>query len=270
MSNIRLRRNARICDNNQLDSALSVTTPAAVGFPFSNALNFKSRGRVWKPGTKTFSIAIDMGSNKQCSFIGFFGECDKYLTLSNEAVITVKANMINLFTGGEPFTTTVPVIDAGAFADLTDDDNPTGQQYRYWLIEVDDTLNPNDIEISALFLGDHIDFQFNAKQNFNYDVQDLTRRASSDSGVIYSVRKNQYNVFSAMGFSYLDTADRRKLLSSTQTVGLSNPFVFVLDPLQIAFDYEFGTLLCYFNEIPQLTHAYMNKFNVSFALREVV
>lgn len=269
MSNIRLRRNARICDNNQLDSA-TVTAPAAVGFPFSNALNFKSRGRIWKPGSKSFTIQIDMGSNKQCSFIAIFGECDKYFTLSNEAVITVKANMINLFTGGEPFTTTVPVIDQGAFADLTDENNPTGQQYRYWQIVIEDLLNPNDLEISALFLGDHIDFQFNAKQQFTFDIQDLTRRASSDSGVIYSVRKNQYTVFSAMGFSYLDTTDRRKLISSCEQIGLSNPFIFVLDPLQISFEYDFGTLLCYFNDLPQFTHAYLNKFNVSFALREVV
>jgi hypothetical protein len=269
MSNIRLRRNARICDNNQLDDA-TITAPAAVGFPFSNALNFKSRGKLWKPGSKNFTIEIDFGANKQCSFIAIFGEANKYFTFSNEAVITVKANMIDLFTGGEPFTVTVPVIDQGAFADLTDDDNPTGQQYRYWQISIEDTLNPNDLEISAFFLGDHIDFQFNAKQNFNYDIQDLSRRATSDSGVIYSVRKNQYNVFSAMGFSYLDTSDRRKLISSSETIGLSNPFIFVLDPLQIAFDFDFGTLLCYFNDLPQFTQAYLNKFNVSFALREVV
>lgn len=269
MSNIRLRRNARICDNNQLDDA-TVTAPAAVGFPFSNALNLKSRGRVWKPGTNSFTIEIDMGSNKQCSFLAIFGESDKYFTLSNEANITVKANMIDLFTGGEPFTATVPVIDQGAFADLTDEDNPTGQQYRFWQIIIEDSLNPNDIEISALYLGDHIDFQFNAKQNFQYDIQDLTKRASSDSGVIYSVRKNQYSVFSAMGFSYLDTADRRKLLSSCEEIGLSNPFIFVLDPLQISFEYDFGTLLCYFQDLPQFTQAYLNKFNVSFALREVV
>jgi hypothetical protein len=269
MSNIRLRRNARICDNNQLDDA-TVTAPAAVGFPFSNALNFKSRGRVWKPGSKSFTIQIDMGANKQCSFIAILGEADKLFTFSNEAVITVKANMINLFTGGEPFTATVPVIDQGAFADLTDDDNPTGQQYRFWQIIIEDSTNPNDLEISALFLGDHIDFQFNAKQQFSYDMQDLTRRASSDSGVIYSVRKNKYSIFSAMGFSFLDTSDRRKLISSCETIGLSNPFIFVLDPLEISFQYDFGTLLCYFEDLPKFTQAYLNKFNVSFALREVV
>jgi hypothetical protein len=211
-----------------------------------------------------------MGSNKQCSFFALFGESGQLLTLSNSAVITIRANMIDLFTGGEPFTIVVPVTDKGAFIDLTDDDYPTGQQYRFWEIEIEDELNPIDIEVSAIFLGDHIDFQFNAKQQFQFDRQDLSRKATSDSGVVYSVRKNQYAVFSAMGFSFLDTSDRNKLLSTIEEIGTSTPIVFVLDPLEIAFEYGFGTLLCYFTDIPQFTHAYLNKFNVAFALREVV
>lgn len=269
MSNIKLRRNARIADNNQLNAAI-VTAPANVSFPFSNALNFKQRGKIWKPASKNFTIEIDLNSNKQCSFFAMFGECDKYLTISNQAVITIKANMINLFTGGEPFMTTATVTDKGVFADLTDDDNPTGQQYRYWQITVQDLLNPIDLEVSAIFLGDHIDFQFNAKQQFNFEWTDLSRRATSDAGVIFSVRKNQYAVFSAMGFSFLDTTDRRELQSSTETLGLTVPFIFILDPLQIAFEWQFGTTLCYFDDLPSFTHAYLNKFNVAFKLREVV
>jgi hypothetical protein len=269
MSNIRLRRNARICDNNHLDSSV-ITAPEEVAFPFSNALNFRSRGKVWKPGVKTLTIEIDMQSNKECSFIAIFGESNKYLTLSNEAVITVKANMIDLFTGGEPFTVTVPVTDLGAFMDLTDDDNPYGQSYRYWQVSIEDSLNPNDIEISAIFLGDHIDFQFNAKQQFTFDRQDLSRKATSDSGVVYTVRKNQFNTFTAMGFSYIGTDERRALQSSVETIGVTSPFVFVLDPLELAFEYQFGTVLCYFQDIPNFTQAYLNKFNIAFALREVV
>lgn len=270
MSNIRLRRNARIADNNQLDVA-TITAPAAVGFPFSNALNFKKRGLVWKPGTLSFTIEIDFHANKQCSFLAIFGESDKLLTISNEAIVTVRANMIDLFTGGEPFTKIATVTDKGVFCDLTDDDNPTGQQYRYWQIEIDDPLNPSAIEIAAIFLGDHIDFQFNAKQQFTFEKQDLTRRAASDSGTIYSVRKGQYSLFSAMGFNFLSTADRNKLLASIEKIGLSTPFVFILDPLELAFSHDFGVMLSYFQgELPQLTHAYLNKFNMSFALREVV
>jgi len=254
MSNIRLRRNARICDNNHLDDA-TVTAPASVGFPFSNAINFRQRGKIWKPGVKTLTVEIDLHANKQCSFFAIFGESNALLTISNSAVITIKANMINLFTGGEPFTIVAPVTDKGVFVDLTDDDYPTGQQYRYWQIEIDDPLNPIDIEVSAMFLGDHIDFQFNAKQNFQFDRQDLTRKAVSDSGVVYSVRKNQYAVLSAMGFSFLGTDDRNKLLTSIERVGTGTPFVFVLDPLEIAFQFDFATLLCYFTDIPQLTHA---------------
>jgi len=269
-STLRQRRNARICDNNQLDSAV-ITAPFAVGFPFSNALDAKRRGLVWKPGTKTMTLEFDLNSNKQCSFLALFGEADKYLGISDQAIITLKGNMIDLFTGGEPFSITVPVTDGGIFADLTDEDNPTGQQYRYWQLYIDDSTNPEDLALSYVYLGDHINMQFNAKQNFEFSKTDLTRRATSDSGVVYSIRKNQYCLFSAMGFSYVGTDDRRKLQSTTETLGLATPFIFVLDPLQIAYEFDFGTLLCYFQEgLPKFTQAYLNKFNISFALREVV
>lgn len=265
----RARRHARICDNNQLDDA-DITAPINGSFPFSNCLDAKNRARVYKPSSKSFTIQIDMYANKQCSFFAIFGKADGYFSFSNQAVITIKANMINLFTGGEPFTKVASVTDKGAFADLTDVDNPTGQQYRYWQVVVSDTTNPNDLELAYFYLGDHIDFQFNANQQFQFEQTDLTRRATSDAGVVYSIRKNQYSIFSAIGFSYLGADDRRKIQSTAETLGLSIPFVFVLDPLEIGFEFEFGTLLCYFEKEPQFTQAYLNKFNIAFALREVV
>lgn len=263
------RRNARICDNNHMTIA-TVTAPASVGFPFSNALNAKRRGRVWKPGTNSFTIQIDLLTAKQFSFVGLFGESGQLFKVSNAATITLKANSINVFTGAVPYSKTIPVTDSGAFADLTEASNLAGQSYRFVQIIVDDTTNPDDVEISYIYLGDHTDFTFNVNQGFQFSQQDLSRRVSSDSGVVYGVSKNQYSVFSAMGFSYLDTTDRQAIQSVIARVGLTNPFVFVLDPLEIGFDLQFGTKLVYFEQLPQLTHAYMNKFNVSFSLREVV
>lgn len=263
------RRNARICDNNHMTVA-TVTAPAAVGYPFSNAINAKQRGRVWKPGTNSFTIEIDLMTAKQFSFVGIFGESGAVFKISNAATITLKANSINVFTGTVPYSKTIPVTDAGAFADLTDADNLTGFQYRFVQITVDDSTNPDDVEISYIYLGDHTDFTFNVNSGFQFNQTDLSKRVASDSGVIYSVRKNQYSVFSGMGFSYLDTTDRQALELVIARVGLTNPFVFVLDPLEIGFDLEFGTRLCYFEQLPQLTHAYLTKFNVAFAIREVV
>lgn len=263
------RRNARICDNNHMTIA-TVTAPAAVGFPFSNALNAKRRGKVWKPGTNSFTIEIDLLTAKQFSFVGIFGESDSVFKISNAATITLKANSINIFTGAVPYSKTIPVTDSGAFADLTDADNLTGFQYRYVQIIVDDSTNPDDVEIAYIYLGDHTDFAFNVNQGFQFTQQDLSKRVASDSGVIYSVAKNQYSVFNGMGFSFLDTTDRQKIQSVVSRFGLSTPFVFVLDPLEIGFDLEFGTKLCYFEQLPQLTHVYMTKFNISFSLREVV
>lgn len=248
----------------------TVTAPAAVGFPFSNALNAKRRGKVWKPGTNSFTIEIDLLTAKQFSFVGIFGESNQLFKISNAATITLKANSINIFTGSVPYSKTIPVTDAGAFADLTDADNLTGFQYRFVQIVIDDSTNPDDVEIAYIYLGDHTDFAFNVNQGFQFNQQDLSKRVASDSGVIYTVAKNKYSVFSGMGFSFLDTTDRQKIQSVVRRFGLSSPFVFVLDPLEIGFDLESGTKLCYFEQLPQLTHVYMTKFNISFSLREVV
>ena len=271
MAGIRGRRNARICDNNHLaDPGSTITVPADPAYPFSNALNGKDRGKVWKPGTQTFTITIDFHYNKKCSFFALFGECDKPIKVSDEAVITLRANMINLFTGGEPFVKSVPVTDRGVFADLCDNDNLKGQEYRFWRIEIDDSANPNPIDVSYIFLGDHVDFTFNANQGFEFRQNDLSRLATSDSGMVYTARKNQYNSFSAIGFSYLTPEDRKLIEQCAERLGMTVPWVFVLDPMEIGFDLEFGTLLCYWLEFPQFTHAYLNKFNLRFTIREVV
>lgn len=263
------RRNARICDNNHLTIA-TITAAAAVGYPFSNALNAKKRGLIWKPGTNTFTLEIDLLTAKQFSFFAMFGESNQVFKISNAATITIKANSIDVFSGSVPYTATVPVTDMGAFADLTDSTNITGQQYRYVQITVDDSTNPDDIEVSYIYLGDHTDFTFNMNQGFEFKAIDLSRRAFSDSGVVYATQKNQYTAFSGMGFSYLTPADRAKVEQATARLGLTVPFIFVLDPLEIAFSLEFGVKLAYFEAIPKLTHAYMDKWNLSFAIREVV
>ena len=269
MSNIKLRRNARIADNNQLNDA-AVIAPADPDFPFSNALDFKNRGKYWRPESKVFTITIDMHANKQSSFFAIFGEADKLLKISNQAIVVLKANMINLFTGGEPFVKQASVTDLGVFCDLTDNDYPTGQQYRYWQIYINDEFSPDDIEVSAIYLGDHIDFQFNAKQQFSFEWTDLTRRAISDAGVVYSIRKNQIKEFSSLGFLFLSQDERKKLLSTMETVGMATPFIFILDPLESAYEFEFATVMAYFNQFPTLTHAYLNKFNMQFSIREVI
>lgn len=271
MAGIRGRRNARICDNNHLaGTGATITAPADPSYPFANAMNAKDRGKIWKPGVLTFTIVVDFHYNKNCSYFALFGECDKPLNISDAAVITLKANMINLFTGGEPFVMTVPVTDRGAFADLTDNVNLKGQQYRYWRIEIDDSTNPNPIDVSYLYLGDHVDFQFNMNQGFEFRQTDLSRTAVSDSGMVYTARKNQYNAFSGMGFSYLPPDDRIEIEQTAERLGMTVPWVFVLDPMAIGFDLQFGTLLCYWQEFPQFTHAYLNKFNLRFTIREVV
>lgn len=265
------RRNARICDNNHLTgSDVSITAPAASGYPFSNCLNAKKRGLVWRPGTNTFTIEIDLKAAKQFSFIGIFGASDAVFKLSNAATITLKANVIDLFDGDEPYSKTIPVTDSGAFADLTAADALTGQQYRFVQIEVDDSTNPDTIEIAYIYLGDHVDFTFNVNQGFGFERIDLSRRAVSDSGVIYGIQKNQYASFTGMGFSYIDTDQRRAITEAASRLGLTEPFVFVLDPLEIGMDLEFGTKLVLFTEMPKLTHAYSNKFNLAFGIREIV
>ena len=148
-------KNARICDQNRLDDA-TIVAPELVGYESANALNLKDRNKFYRPDSKQFAIEIDLKSfQKNVSTFAICGGSDALFKISNQAVITLKGNSINLFDGGEPYSQQVTVSNLNAFLNVSDAQNPDGLNYRYWQVVIDDQYNPETIEIAYLYLGDN-------------------------------------------------------------------------------------------------------------------
>jgi len=266
------RCNARICDNNRLDDAtVTVTVADVAGFPFSNSLDLANRNKLYKPDGKVFDIDIDLNSfQKNISFFSILGGSNDLLKISNDAIITIKANSINLFTGGEPVSVTVPVGELGIYYDFSSDTNPSGISYRYWKISIDDSLNPDDIEIAYLYLGDHVILHRNIANGFTYAISDNSQVARSDSGKIYARQRPEQVVMSGLSHQYMSKSDKDNLLNSVRRVGRHKPFIFVLDPTQENEDLDFSVKPVYFSRIPVPKQQVRDIYTSSFTLTEVI
>lgn len=263
-------KTARICDNNRIEDAV-VTAAEDASFPFVNSFDLINRNQIYKPGTKSFTIEIDLQSNqKNVSFFCILGESNEILKISNDATITVKASSINLFDGTEPVSQVVSVGELGIYYDFTDDTNQYGYNYRYWQIVIDDSLNPDDIEIAYIYLGDHVIFDRNISNGFNYVIQDNSQIARSDTGKIFTRQRPEQTTISGAGIRFMDVDDKNAILSAVRRIGRFKPFVFVIDPTQCRETLDFAVKPMYFTRVPIFTQQVRNIYSSSFSMREVL
>ena len=264
-------QNAKICDNNHLDQA-TITAAESAPYVFANALDLKNRNKLWQPGTKSFTIQIDLYSNsKNVSFFSLLGASNAQFSLSNQATITVKANSINLFTGGEPFSMSATVGELGAYLNISDATNQDGVNYRFWEIDIDDSLNPDDLEFAYIYLGDNTIIHRNINNGFSYTNLDRTLTGISDSGKIYTLQKPEQTTINAISYQVMSSLDKTNLLTTIRRIGLHTPFLFVIDPDECREDFDFGVRPVYFNRaVPTITHIVRDYYSTRYSLREVL
>lgn len=265
------QRNARFCDNNYLAKA-TVTAPESSPFIFSNSLDLVNRNKLYKPGSKSFSIEIDMLTNSaNLSFFSILGASNDYFKLSNSASVQLRGNSIKLFDGGEPFNQDVLIGEIGAYLNLADADNPNGLNYRFWQLDIEDSTNPDDIEIAYIYFGDHTIIHRNINNGYNYTIVDRTLRGVSDSGKVFSLQKPEQTVISAQSRQIMSEQDKSNIINTGRRVGLHTPFLYVLDPDQCNTDYDFSVRAVYFDrQVPAIKQIVNNYYSASYSLREVI
>lgn len=264
---------ARIYDNNQLLTAgVTIVAPDDGSFPFANALTASDGKRAlpWNPGSKSFTVTIDLGYNGNVSLFAIFGPSNANLGVSPSATITLKGNMINLFDGTEPFNQEATIYDNGVFLYLDTDANPEGLQYRYWNIVFDDSTNPDDLFINYIFLGDALTFEYNIQRGFSIEPVDQSIIQTSDSGVLYASQRPQYSQFTGLNHRFLSKETKKEIETTIQQVGLFTPFIFSLDPTEACFGPEDSHFLTYFGSLPRFKHVKTSVFDVSYDVREVL
>lgn len=264
-------QNAKICDNNHLDQA-SITAAESAPYVFANALDLKNRNKLWKPGSKNFTIQIDLYSNsKNISFFSLIGASNANFSLSDEATITVKANSINLFTGGEPYSQSAMIGELGAYLNISDSTNTDGINYRFWEIDIVDTNNPDDLEFAYIYLGDNTIIHRNINNGFTYTNLDRTLSGTSDSGKVFTLEKPEQTIINAVSYQVMTSQDKSNLLTTIRRIGLHTPFLFVLDPDECRESFDFGVRPVYFNRsVPTITHIVRDYYNSRYSLREVL
>jgi len=262
-------KNARICENNRLETA-TIIAPEDVSFPFVNCYDLVNRGKLYKPGTKSFTIEADLGVNANITFFAILGASDDYLKISNAATITIKANDINLFDGTEPLSVSANVGELGVYYNFEDSNNTDGVQYRYWQIVVDDSLNPEDVAIAYIYLGDNVILHRNVAKGFNISVVDNTLIARSDSGKVFSRRRTDSVTLSGISMTVMTLDDRDKLMLTVRKLRRDVPFLFVLDPNEQLETYDFTVLPVYFTRPPTFRHITRNRYSSTFAMNEVI
>lgn len=266
-----LYQNARICDNNHLEQA-SITAPESPPYVFSNVIDLKNRNKLWKPGSKSFTVEVDLYSNsKMVSFFSLLGGSYAQFSLSNQATITIKANSINLFTGGEPVSVSATIGELGAYLNLADRNNPYGLNYRYWQIIFDDSFNPSDLEFSYMYLGDSVTIHRNVNKGFTYSNVDRTVTAVADSGKVFTLQKPEQTFIRALSHQVMSNDDKNRILDIGRRVGTHTPFLFVLDPDQCRDDYDFSVRPVYFDRaVPAVKNIARDYYSTTYNLREVL
>lgn len=264
-------KNAKICDNNHLENA-TITAPESAPFVKENLYDLKNRNKLYKPGTKTFTIEIDLNSNaNNVSFFAMIGASDALFGLSSAATVTLKANSINLFTGGEPYSEVIPVKELGVYKTLSDETNQDGIAYRYWQVVVDDSTNPNDVEIAYLYLGDNTILHRNMGNGFDYTSFDRTLIGTSDSGKRYALKKPSQTLIRAVSYQIMKKEDKDNLNQTIRNIGLHTPFLFVIDPTECLEDLDFTVRPMYFDRnVPSFRQVVRNRYTSSMTLREVL
>lgn len=262
-------KNARICENNRLETA-TVTAPEDVSFPFVNSFDLINRGKVYKPGSLSFTIEADLGVNANITFFSILGTSSESLTISDDAVITLKASDINLFDGSEPINVTVDVNELGIYYNFADENNPDGVQYRYWQVVIDDSLNYQPIEIAYMYLGDHVVLHRNIANGFQVSTLDNSIIARSDSGKVFARRRPDYTQIDGVSMTIMTLEDRNKLLTATRKLRRDVPFLFVIDPTECIESYDFAVRPMYFTRPPNFRHVVRDRYSSSFSMREVV
>ena len=264
-------KNAKICDNNHLERA-TITAPESSPFVLSNVIDLYNRNKTWKPGTNTLTIEIDLLSNSQnVSFFCMIGESDAQFKMSNFATVTVKASSINLFDGSEPYTATATVGELGVYLSLSDKENINGVSYRYWNIEIDDSTNPNDIEIAYMYLGDNVIIHRNIANGFNYVNLDRSLTGISDSGKFFTLKKPEQTFIRALSYQNMSKEDKDNLVESLRRVGINKPFLFTLDPDECREGFDFSVRPCFFDgRVPVVTQVVRDIYSTTYNLREVM
>lgn len=225
-------------------------------FPLSNILDPR-RSKVYRSTSSTSNIVFDFGETSQVD--SFFLVADKRNGLGI-STITLEFSHTNVWT--TPAATEVITLDAEYNAGYKEF---TAKEYRFCRIIMTSTLTY--CEIANLFIGKKLDL--NRSINFNWYVKDneLSTKQTNRYGQIFSDVIGKQRTINA-SLSLLDKEQLDKINAVIDFYGETKPFF-----VRIGCDTMVNNVLrfsgmFYFNDTPQISNPFFNRYNLSFSLVE--
>ena len=140
---------------------------------------------------------------------------------------------------------------------------------RYWHLLF---IGGMSLELSDIFVGQSVNVNSAISSGLAHQTNDPSQITYADSGRAYAVRRPLYQVVNSLTLPFLDRGQVTEFKRFSERKGLTEPFWVAIDPANLWDGPSFGaTFGAYrFASMPNFSHAFLDKFNVSFSLREVL
>lgn len=242
-------------DNLIYQSVIAPSSENAL-FPVTNLLDPRT-SKVFRSTLSNASIVFDFGETSEVD--SFFIVGDKRNGLGVHT-ITLEFNHINEW--ASPAATQSISIDAAFNSGLTEF---ATKSYRFCRMVMTSTLSY--VEIANIFIGKKLDIGRSINFNWSIKENELSQKQTNRYGQIFSdiiCRQRQINA----SMSFLDKDQLDKINSVIDQHGETKPFFIKIGCDNMVNNYLRFSGMFYFNDIPQISNPYFNKYNMSFSFIE--
>jgi len=255
--------NIRFMDNRKMDS-YTVTNENG-SFPLTNAMS-SIRSEIFKTTTTSTRITIDLGFPDNITALTLFAPLGEKLGITKEATIKFQADNVLDWTSPE-VDETITLDNDDRLIYLTD------INYRFVSLYIDDPTNPDGIiSFADIYMGDHTTTTFrNVAPKFSWNHNDKTKVSKSLDGTTYFSTRKKYDSFDGLNFGLVEDTDRRIIEQLFNRVGISEWMPIAIDPgTYTTSSINDLTRLARFSKSLSARHVAFDRFNMNFALEEVI
>lgn len=294
--------NLRIIYQNWIDldavtvTASSTSNPTTTGV---NNLKLDTKSKVWRAGSGTASLKINLGGRQIGGVILAFSNLISPLATIKVISYTSEPsfNGNTLPTSGTPIsfnTGAVPCCPWNSLSLPSWGTNPvTSSNYSYgggtyarvwlttsqqavgiqWLgIEITDPGNSN-IEVSRLIVGPYWSPKYNTEYGVEAGIEDLSEHSRTESGDLITRRGPRFRTLN-FGLQYLDQSDRKELTRLFLGNGLPKPMFVSIFPDSTGDDVDYqreGLHQIYgkMKQIPGISYDHYEFYSSNMELEEV-
>ena len=264
--------NLRFMDNQKIDSTNVTVTNENSTYPFSNALDFKVRSKIFKSTSNSaWRMTVDLLWSDQVTALCLFAPLGETLGITREATIKLQADNVNDFTSPE-LDITLSLTSDDKLIHFIDPD-VLDVNYRYWSLYIDDPTNPDFISFGICYLGDYTTTQLrNISNGFTWVHRDPTTVQRSINGTTYFDERTAYDTFDGIQYGYVENADRETLeqLYSRNRTFTKMPISLDPDGVTVGNDINTLTRFARFSSPLTVPHRIAGYYNVQFSLEECI